>query len=143
MKYDGISIIGSNKFIKQTINALELIKKKSKTDYNKITRYLKKIRSAKFSGMVLEKAQFDVGKPTAFSHSVEWYASSIVHDIHHLYLHSTRKLSWKQRNFKRHEKLCISEQVRFLKKIEAPKNVIDHCRRALKTKYWEIEKRSW
>jgi len=143
MKYNGISILGSDRFIKQTVRALEIIKDKSKKDHNKITKYLKSIQSAKFSGMDLEKAQFNAGKPTVFGHSVDWYASSIVHDVHHFYLHSTKRLLWKQKNFRRHEKLCITEQVRFLRKIGAPKYVINHCKGALKTKYWEIEKRSW
>ncbi len=142
MYYNQISIIGSKRFIKQTINALKLIKRKSKKDFNKITKYLKGIKSSKFSYMNLEKAQYNVGKPTAFS-KMEWYASTIVHDVHHFYLHNTGKLLWKRINFKKHEELCIKEQIRFLRRIKAPSYLIEHCHNELNGRYWLNKNRNW
>src|SRR3989344_5011224 len=91
MRYNNINIIGSKKFQEQTVKALDLIKGKSKNDFNKIKKYLRKIKSAQISGMILEKAQFDVSNKNAFN-SLEWYASAIVHDIHHYYLHTIKNL---------------------------------------------------
>ncbi len=142
MKSPDIKIIGSKKFINQTIKALNLIKRKSPRDFKKISKYLKKIKLAKSSGMILDKAQFDVGKPTAF-HSVEWYACCIIHDTHHYYLHNIKKFLWKSKNYKKHEELCIKEQIRFLKKIKAPKNLIEHSTKMIKAKYWLKKKRWW
>ncbi len=141
-KYDGILIIGPKEFIKQTTKALELIKKKSKRDFTKITNYLKSIKYSKSSGMDLEKSQFNVGKKSAFQ-SIEWYASIIIHDTHHYFLHNVKGFLWKKENYEKHEKLCLKEQIRFLKKIKAQRNMLDYLNSVLKTKYWEIKKREW
>ena len=135
MKFFDITIIGPLDFKKQTIKALKLIKEKSKSDFLRINKYLKCIKSARQSGMVLAKAQFNVGRPTAF-YSVEWYAGCIVHDTHHYFLHTVKKLLWGKGNYAKHEKLCLREQVRFLKKIKAPNNLVKHCKGQLKLKYW-------
>ncbi len=142
MKYENIEIVGSEKFKEQTVKALNLIKKKSKRDFNKINNYLKKIRFAKQTGMIFEKAQFDVGNKNAFN-LVEWYSSAIVHDTHHFYLHAIKGFLWKKGNFTKHEKLCVGEQVRFLKKIKASKELVKYCKNALKTKYWYVKNRNW
>jgi hypothetical protein len=140
MKFKGIEIKGSKKFIKQTKEAINLIHKNSKFDFNKITRYLKTIKQSPESGMILEKAQFNVGNPTAF-HSVEWYAGTIVHDTHHYYLHHIKKFLWIPKNFKKHERLCNHEQIRFFKKIKASKEWIAWCK-DIKEEYWTKEYQS-
>ena len=133
--YRKIKITGSKKFVNQTVKALKLIKIKSQKDFVKINRFLKKIKSSKSSGMILDKAQFNVGKLTAFS-SLEWYASCIVHDVHHYYLHHIIKFRWKKGNYTKHERLCTNEQLRFLRKIKADKKLIKHCQDIFKIKYW-------
>lgn len=135
MKYKNVSIIGDRKFILTTKKALSLIERKIPTDFNRINKYLKSIKYARLSRMILEKARFNVGKRTAYS-KLEWYASTIVHDTYHYYLHSTRKLLWKSGNFTKHERLCINEQKRFLKKIKAEKYLIEWCETIFKKKYW-------
>jgi len=140
-EYKEINIKGSKKFIEQTIAALDLIKK-SKKDYFKINKYLNSIRSNKISGINLRTGVFHVGEPTAF-HSLEWYAGAIVHDTHHFYLHNIKKFSWIPINYKKHEELSTKEQIRFLKVIKAPKELIKHCKEMLKTDYWLKEKRTW
>lgn len=142
MKYKGIIVEGNKKFFKQTREALKLIESESKADFNKIKKHLKKIKQVKESGMIFEKAQFNVGNKTAF-HSVEWYAGAVVHDTHHYYLHAVKKFLWTPRNFSRHEKLCLDEQIRFLKKIDAPKRWIKHCKDVLKSEYWMKEHVEW
>ncbi|MBU0466234.1 MAG: hypothetical protein KJ718_02875 [Nanoarchaeota archaeon] len=142
MDYENLKIVGSKKFKDQTTKALNLIKKNSKRDFNKINKYLKKIRFAKRSCLILEKAQFDVGAKTAY-HSLEWYASTIIHDTHHYYLHAIKKFPWKKENITGHEKLCIKEQVRFLKKIKAQKKMIDYTKNSPKSKYWLNKKEVW
>ncbi len=137
MKHDGISIKGSNKFVKQTIFALNLIEEKSKRDYNKVTKYLKTIKQSGQSRMILHKAQFNVADRSAF-HSVEWYASIIVHDVHHYYLHHIKKFLWKPKNFLKHEHLCFDEQIRFLKRIKAPEDIIQYLRGAYKRGHWRL-----
>ena len=131
--YQSILIIGKKKFIEQTIKALNLIKRKSNKDFKKIIKYLKRIKSAKYSEMILDKAQFNVGNLTAF-HSVEWYASTIIHDAHHYYLDKVVKFVWKYGNVTKHEKLCTKEQIRFLKKIKAPKDPVGYLKKELKLK---------
>lgn len=135
MKFYGIKIIGSKKFIRQTKEALSLIEQKSKKDFNKIIKYLKTIKQSRQSGMVLSESRFNVGTRTAFS-SLEWYASTIVHDVHHYYLHNIRNFLWKPKNFKEHERLCLKEQISFLNKIKAPKYLAKHCREIFKKEYW-------
>lgn len=141
-KYHKISIIGPKKFTEQTIKSLKLIKIKSKKDFKKIIKYLKTIKYSKHSGMILDKSQFNVGKRTAF-HSIEWYASCIVHDLHHYYLNNVKKFLWEKINFKKHEELCLKEQIRFLKRIKAPKSMIQHCNDVIKTKWWEMKNIKW
>jgi len=119
----------------QTKKALKLIKNKSKTDFKKISKYLKVIKQSKKSGIIPNQPKFYAGNKTAF-HSVEWYASAIVHDTHHYYLHSTKKLIWTPKTAKKHEKLCIKEQIKFLKKAKAPKSWIEYCGEVINTKYW-------
>ena len=137
VKYKNIIIIGPNEFLKQTVKALKLIEKKSKKDFNKINNYLKIIKLGRYSRMLLKQAQFNVGKPTAFS-PIEWYASTIVHDTYHYILHSTERLLWKKRNYSKHEKLCINEQLIFLRKIKAPKYMIEHCKKFFEIKHWTL-----
>lgn len=142
MEYYGIKIIGSKKFVNQTTKAIDLIKNESKLDFNKIIKYLKIIKQSKSSGMVLDKAQYNVGNKTAY-YSVEWYAGTIIHDTYHYYLHKVKKVKWIPKNFEKHEKLCVEEQIRFLKKIKVEKQVIKHCKEMIKSKYWLKEKRDW
>ena len=123
MKHENVEIVGSKKFTEQTTKALDLIKKRSKRDFSRVKKYLKKIKSAKQTGMIFDKARFDVGDKNAFN-SLEWYASAIVHDVHHYYLHEIKKFPWKKGNFTKHEQLCVAEQVRFLRKIKASKDLI-------------------
>ena len=143
MEYDGIKIVGSDKFVKKTISALNLIKIKSKSDYSRIIKYLKCIKSSKSSGMDLEKGIFNVGKPTVFNSYSDWYSSTIVHDVHHYYLHNVKKFLWKEGNFQKHEELCVAKQVRFLKKIKASHELVEYCKTSIKTRYWELKKRDW
>jgi hypothetical protein len=142
MKYKDIIIEGNKKFVKQTKQALRLIENKSKRDFNKINRYLKKIKQSKESWIDLEKAEFNVGNRTA-SHSPEWYASAIVHDTYHYYLNTVRKFLWIPKNFRKHEKLSLNEQIRFLRKIKMPEIWIKHCRKAIKSDYWIKEHVDW
>lgn len=135
MKFKKIKIIGSKRFITQTKNALNLIREKSKRDFTRIQKYLKTIRQSSESAMILEKAQFNVSVVSAF-HSVEWYASIIVHDTHHYYLHTIKKFFWEKKNFKEHERLCLAEQTRFLKKIKAPQKMIEHTENGLRLGHW-------
>ncbi len=140
--HEGILIIGPKNFVVRTILALDLIKRLSKSDFTKIKKYLKSIKYHKTSYMSFEKAQFRVAKPTAFSY-LEWYASTIVHDTHHYYLQYTGKLLWKKGNMAKHEKLCINEQLRFLKNINAPNSLFKWCKESLKRKHWYKKKRNW
>jgi hypothetical protein len=142
MKYKGIIIEGNKKFIKQTREALKLIENRSKKDFTRVRRYLNKIRQSEDSWMDLEEAQFNVGSPTAF-YSVEWYAGAIVHDTYHYYLHTVKKFLWIPKNFRKHEQICLNEQIRFLKIIDAPKYWTDHCRDALNSKYWKRKHVGW
>jgi hypothetical protein len=141
MIFQGIKIYGDEKFIEQTKKAIELIERKSKSDFKIILLYLKIIKQAKESGMILKKAQFNVGNPTAF-YSITWYAGCIVHDVHHYYLNNVKKFKWNKKNAKEHERLCLNKQIRFFKKINAPRELILHCKNSLRTEYW-ANYRTW
>ena len=54
-----------------------------------------------------------------------------------------KKFLWEEKNYKKHEELCVKEQIRFLKKIKAPEWMINWPRNAIKTKYWLEKKRWW
>ena len=43
----------------------------------------------------------------------------------------------------KHETLCVAEQVKFLKKIKASKELIDYTKNTLKTKFWYVKNRTW
>lgn len=141
MIYNKIKILGSKKFTNQTIKALELIEKESKLDFNKITKYLKSIKQSNISGIDLKKSQYNVSNKTAFK-SIEWYASTIIHDTHHYYLYKIKRLLWIPKNYEEHERLCMKEQIRFLKKINAHNSMIKYCKNIIKTKYW-LKERNW
>ncbi len=130
-----IKIIGDKKFIVQTKRALKLIKTKSKVDFDKIVKYIRAIKYGKISRIILKKAQFIVGEKTAYS-DLEWYASTIIHETHHQYLHSNKILIWKYGNFWKHERLCLDEQIRFLKQIKAKEKLIAHAESSFKTGWW-------
>ncbi len=143
--YDKIKIIGDKKFILQTKKALSLIKNKSSVDFEKVEKWIKSVKSDNISRIILKKAQFAVGEKTAYS-ELEWYASTFVHEATHQYLHSTKLLIWKSGNFYKHEKLCIDEQIRFLKSIKAKKQIINWCEGSLNRKHWNkssIKKQSY
>jgi len=134
-KYKGIIIKGSGKFFEKTSCALNFIERKSKRNFNKIKIYLNSIRQARQSGMNLSRAEFHVSNSAA-SHSTEWYASIIIHDVHHYYLHHIKKLKWEPKNFLKHEHLCLDEQLRFLKKIKSYPYIIQHLKKSYKRGYW-------
>ncbi|MEK6892696.1 MAG: hypothetical protein AABX07_00670 [Nanoarchaeota archaeon] len=138
--YKGINITGSGKFIEKTIDALEFIRRKSNEDYKKIIKYLKGIKQARRSGMILRKAIFNVNISSAY-YSIEWYAGIIVHDVHHYYLHFIKGFKWKPKNFKKHEHLCFDEQIRFLKKAKAPDWMINHVKKSYEAGHWQYSKR--
>ena len=142
MKYGNIHIIGPKKFQDQTILALGFIKKKSKEDFNKVNKYLKEIKFSEISYMDVEKSVFYVGEKNVFN-TLEWYASAIIHDTHHYYLHKIEEIPWKKGNMTKHETLCIKEQVRFFKKIKAPEDLIKYTKAAVKKKHWFSKKRNW
>ena len=135
MVHNNISIIGSKNFVAYTQKTLDLIKRKSKRDYNKIMKYLKVIKQSKKSEMILDKAQFNVSISSAF-YSMEWYSGIIVHDVHHYYLHHIENFLWKPKNFLKHEHLCFDEQLRFLIRIRASNHIINHVKGAYKRGHW-------
>ena len=132
--YKTIQIIGSKKFIDQTLKALRLVRKSEK-HYIMVMRNLKKIKSSKQSEMILDKAQFNVANPSAFP-KVEWYAGIIVHDAYHYALHSSGRLLWNKRTFREHARRCINQQMGFLRNIQAPQYMISYCKSSIKLKYW-------
>lgn len=139
-KYYEIKMTGSGKFIEKTIDALEFIRRKSKEDYKKIIKYLKGIKQSRQSNMNIYKAIFNVNIKSAY-HSIEWYAGIIVHDVYHYYLHNIEGFKWKPKNYKKHEHLCMDEQIRFLKKAKAPDWMINHVKKSYEKGHWQPSKR--
>jgi len=134
-KYYNIEINGNQEFVDKTLEALRLIRKKSNKDFIRANKYLKVIKTGRKSRILLEKSIFVVGK-RVWNTEIEWYASSIVHEVCHYYLYHIKKIPWKKGNMKYHEYTCIKDQTRFLRKIGAPKRLVDWCEGTFKMKHW-------
>lgn len=128
-----------------------LIETEAPEFYKMVTKYISVIKSAEKSGMCAwgDPPAFDVGARTA-SASLTWYASCIVHDAHHSKLYNDyREISqgnvpadvWTGRKA---EDSCITEQLKFLRAIDAPKNLIKHCQKMYNIDYFsDYKNRNW
>jgi len=146
-----IIIIGDDKFIEKTKNALSLIENGSSDIYEMVTNYVSVIRRGKASGMRASDPlpTYKVGQVTADS-NLHWYASTIVHDANHskLYNDHLKKFGgpvprdiWGGRE---PENSCLSVQEEFLKAVQAPNQLIEHTRRMRNVDYFSSKaKKTW
>lgn len=145
-----IKIIGSDNFIKKTEDALALIQEKSPRSYAIVTNYLSVIQSAKKSGInpATDTPTFHVGAPT-FNTSVEWYASSIVHDSYHSKLYHDYRGKFKGKpvpaevwSGREAENKCLTAQENFMRDINASETKIKSVQKMRHIDYFTIE-RDW
>ncbi len=132
--YDNIKITGSDQFITQTREALNLLKQKDIGAYTKTQTYIGIIEQGKHSGMWAWESppRYEVGDATAF-YSVTWYASTIAHDATHSELYAKYQLSHPGEAVPEAafggieiEMLCNTYQLKVLKRINAPQSEIDY-----------------
>ena len=115
--YADIEIIGDRTFCNNTKNALELISKVDRINFERIMRYIVKIVEAASSGMQIHSMTYEVGAASSIS-DIKWYASTIIHDCIHSML-SHRWSIWPWGREERHEDAALRVQYRFLKRIGA------------------------
>ena len=146
-----IIVIGDDKFIERTKEALSLIEKEASSFYELVTNYISIIRRGECSGMRAfdPLPTFQVGR-TAQSPSLQWYASAIVHDAYHSKLYndyvktSGRPVPSNIWTGREAENACLSVQEDFLKVVHAPKKRIETVRKMRNVDYFSKKvKRTW
>jgi hypothetical protein len=120
-----IDIIGTQKFIDQTSQALSLLKDKSPEAYRKIETYVGLIKLGEHSAMWAFEVppRYEVGERTADA-STAWYASTIAHDATHSELYHEYLIQngapvpddvWASVAA---EQFCIAYQLKVLKEVD-------------------------
>lgn len=146
-----ILIRGNKEFIRRTKIALYLLKEKDNIEYKNVINYIGKIEMLDYAGGM------DVFKeiPTAYmgkSHneeSIYWHASCIVHEAHHSKLYFTALEEGRDgiKEYAGHiaEMYCLTKQIETLKKIGAPREIIEYATTLYDSKWYEIpaSKRYW
>lgn len=140
--FNGILLIGSDCFIKQTKEALTLIWETEEAWYNFVRGNIGVIQEGEQSGMHVysKPPRFEVGKPT-WSSTITWYSSAIVHDAYHSLLYQQKKIHYGRDA----ERKCMEVQMQYLKACDAPANEYEHVKRIYDTDYdyYSSEKRDW
>lgn len=149
-RFFNILIIGDTDFINATKKALDLIRTSDLENWSMVAKYMGIITSAEKSGMKawVNPPVFEVGPDTAKS-DTHWYAGSICHDAYHskLYKDYYEKHGnvpyniWTGRHA---ENLCLDVQIKFLKKINAPKEEIQYLEKMKHIDYFSnYSAREW
>jgi len=138
-----IIIEGDAEFVKNTENALSLIKEKSPEHNAIVEKYIGKIQLHTFSGMAAydDPPTFLVGSSISNA-SVTYYASSIVHDANHSKLYNDYQSQygyvpdeiWTGYD---PEQECLAVQIIFLEKINAPQSEIDYAKSLIGENWWD------
>jgi len=139
--WDEIEIIGSDRFVLRSENALNTIRDGSPYHWDMVLRYLGILREYSSSGMWywLNPPEFRVGN-TTFNASTIWYASTIVHDAWH---------SWQAYHYDENpfidpysdewfdaEMDAMRVQIEFLQAINAPQHYITHAESMIGQRWW-------
>lgn len=149
-KFFNIRIIGDTDFINATKKALDLIRTSDSEMWSMVSKYVGIITSSEKSGMKAwtNSPVFEVGLATSESDSY-WYASSICHDAYHSKLYNDYYEKhgdvpdniWTGRHA---ENLCIDVQIKFLEKINAPKEDIQYLKKMKHVDYFSnYNARDW
>jgi hypothetical protein len=89
---ESIEVVGSEEYVDQVMDALEILKSKSSAGYDIVKKYIGRIRESETSGMVAyeDPPTFNMSRETALKYSEEnrdyslqWCISCIVHDAYH------------------------------------------------------------
>ena len=130
-----VQVIGSNDFVVQTEEALELLKNDAPDAFEKINKYVGIIEQGEHSGMWAYEnpPRYEVNNSTAFA-SVTWYAGTIAHDATHSELYHEYQAVhgvappyeiWASQDA---ELFCIQYQLATALKIGAPEHEIEYLR---------------
>jgi hypothetical protein len=131
---DDILIHGSDAFVQQTRQALDLLRVKAPDAYSIVTTYVSIIEEGEHSGMWAneEQPRYEVNDKTAF-YSLTWYASTIAHDATHSELYHKYLDSHPGQGVPDDiwigvgpEKFCIAFQLDVLKRIGGPSSEVDY-----------------
>lgn len=150
-----ISIKGDSGCISDTEQALQLIKDRAFSYYERIVRYVGVIECAeRGSGMYAWESppRYLVGSVTRNSGTL-WYAGTIVHDAYHSELYHTYRSDHPDQVVPDHiwtgrdaEFVCLQVQAEALYQMGADQSTVDYVRNeAINTNYWEgnYEDRWW
>lgn len=139
-------MIGSAEFCTQTKHALKLLRARDSFNLKRVRKFFRFIVEHKVSGTTPYHKTFFVGSKTAFAaprdgqYSVIWYASCIVHDaIHQELFRRFKRLD--EREIERWEVICCRLQMKCLKRIGGDARHLRMLEGALKTRYWEGERK--
>jgi len=146
IKAYGIKIQGNKNFCDQTKLALDLLKEKDGHNLKRAMKFFRFIVQYKVSGTTPNQKVFFVGNKTAFSNpkdiqfSIIWYASCIMHDAVHQEIFRRFKRT-DENEMERWEIICCRLQIKCLKKIGGDARHFEIMDNAMKTKYWEGERK--
>ncbi len=80
----GIEIRGSERFVRETREALDLLRTRCPAEFDSVQRSIGRIRESRRSGMDVHASPPTLGvSEQSSSYSPTWYASVIAHDAHH------------------------------------------------------------
>lgn len=145
-----VKIIGDSAFCQKTQSALQLLKVKDRDAWNIVIKYIGVIKQHTFSGMDVFACSptFLVGSATSNS-DIFWYASCILHDATHslLYFDAEKNGQDGIAAYQGHdaEMYCLTKQIETLKKLEAPKSLIEYAESLYNHNWYDlpISKRKW
>lgn len=144
--YNTIKIVGSNEFIDQTKNALDLLENLAPTALKKIDQHIGIIEQGTQSHMWAdeEPPRYEVDDVDSF-HSLKWHAGAIAHEATHAELYDEYKVKqglpvpadvWSSPTA---EKFCIQYQMSIMTKINAPQSDMDALNELLDNENCKID----
>lgn len=148
-----IKITGDDVCLEATNEALDLLKRKSRTDFDKVVSNLGVIEcSSQGSGTFVWEypVRFQAGTATYQADSI-WYASALVHESCHAKQYGDYRASHKGvvpdeiYSGREAEVQCLGAQYEALEKMNSDKSTLSYLQSTAETNYWDIpvESRWW
>ncbi|MBA3481032.1 MAG: hypothetical protein H0T51_04360 [Pirellulales bacterium] len=122
--YQGIEILGSDRFVTQVRKALSLVARKAPQEFATIRTFVKRIEQHPRSGMDMHQdvPTCQLSDSTAF-HSLSWCAGVIAQESHHSKLFHDGDYEY---GLAEEEQKCNAFQTRVMTLIEAPQHEMEH-----------------
>jgi hypothetical protein len=149
---DGIAIEGDGDFVKQVVDALELLEADAEASYADVVTEVTRVRQVEsFSGMCYDTGTYRVGDETAYApghpraSQVIWLAGTIVHDG----CHRARYVQGLNPSGKDAEIACLKAQAAALQGIDPSRFFLKYVRGLIdgaddpENQYWNNPNRHW